>query len=57
MRIIVIVWVAAVIFIATGWVMNIMSIFHTAEANITGVFILRCIGVFVFPVGGILGWL
>lgn len=57
MRVIVIVWAAVVIFIATGWVMNVISIFHTAEATFTGIFILRCIGVFVFPVGGILGWL
>ena len=57
MRVVVIVWLAAIIVLITGWVMNVISIFHTAEAPMTGVFILRCIGVVVPPIGGILGWI
>ncbi len=43
--------------LAVGWVMNIMTIWHTMDAPLTAKLILRCIGVFVFPVGGILGYL
>ena len=39
-----------------GWVMNIIEIANTVDAELTGMFILRCIGVFVAPLGGILGW-
>ena len=43
--------------LAVGWVMNIMTIWHTMDAPLTAKLILRCIGVFVFPIGGILGYL
>lgn len=39
-----------------GWVMNIVAIFHIANEPIAGMFIIRCIGVFVAPLGAILGW-
>ena len=39
-----------------GWVMNIIEIAATVDAELTGMFILRCIGMFVAPLGGILGW-
>ncbi len=39
-----------------GWVMNIIEIVDTVDAELTGMFILRCIGVFFAPLGGILGW-
>jgi hypothetical protein len=43
--------------LAVGWVFNVMSIWHSIDNPLTAKFILRCIGVFVFPVGGILGYL
>lgn len=43
--------------LAVGWVFNVMSIWHSIDNPVTAKFILRCIGVFVFPVGGILGYL
>lgn len=42
---------------AVGWVMNIITIWNTMDNPITAKFILRCIGVFVGPVGAILGYL
>jgi len=45
-------WLAVIV----GWIMNIVSIVHAVNLPITGMFILRCIGIFVFPVGGILGY-
>lgn len=40
-----------------GWIMNIVSVFHMASDPITGVFVVRCIGIVVFPLGGVLGYL
>lgn len=40
-----------------GWIMNIVTIFHTASDPITGMFIVRCIGIIVGPIGAILGWI
>jgi hypothetical protein len=46
------IWLAAIV----GWVMNIVTIFHTATDPVTGIFIFRCVGVVVAPVGAILGY-
>ncbi len=46
-------WVLAII----GWVANIVQVIHLSTAAITGVFILKCIGIFVAPLGVILGWI
>lgn len=40
-----------------GWVMNVAAIWNTMDNDITAKFILRVIGVFVFPIGAILGYL
>lgn len=42
---------------AIGWVMNIITIWNTMDNPVTAKFILRCIGVFVGPIGAILGYL
>ena len=39
-----------------GWVMNLVAIIHTMNLPITGLFIARLVGVFAFPLGGILGY-
>ena len=45
-------WVAAVF----GWVLNIVEVFNTVNLPVTAMFILRCIGIFVAPLGAILGY-
>lgn len=45
------VWVAGIV----GWIANLVQIVHTASDPITGLFILKCIGVVAAPVGSILG--
>ncbi len=40
-----------------GWIFNVVAIWHSIDNPITAKFILRCIGIFVFPIGGILGYL
>ena len=39
-----------------GWGLNVYKIFSTIGDPVTGAFIARCIGVFVAPIGAILGW-
>lgn len=39
-----------------GWVLNIAALVHTSSDPITGFFILRCVGIFVSPLGSILGY-
>jgi hypothetical protein len=39
-----------------GYIMNIMILFHST-GDITGQFILRVLGIFIAPLGSILGFL
>lgn len=50
------------IFIAgvVGWVMNIISLFTSADvslASLTLMTVLRIVGIFVPPLGAVLGWI
>lgn len=52
--------IAYIVLVATliaGWIMNIMTIWNTYDLPLTGKFVLRIIGIFVFPIGGVLGYL
>jgi len=44
-------WIAGII----GWVLNIIDIFHMAHPLDSGFGILRIVGIFVAPLGSILG--
>jgi hypothetical protein len=39
-----------------GYIMNIVALFHST-GDITGQFILRIVGIFIAPLGSILGFL
>lgn len=39
----------------TGWVLNVLDIIATSGGPITGLFLARCLGTVVFPLGAILG--
>jgi hypothetical protein len=40
-----------------GWVMNIVKIVEGFDIALTGLMVVRIIGVFVFPLGCVLGWI
>lgn len=40
-----------------GWIMNIVSIWNSGFDVLNGMLIARCIGVFVAPLGSVLGFL
>lgn len=46
-------WVAA----AIGWILNIVKIVGSVADPLSAMFIIRCLGVFLAPVGAILGFL
>lgn len=46
-------FVAAVI----GWVKNIIQLINIGVGEITTVFVVKCIGIFVAPLGAIMGWI
>lgn len=43
--------------ICIGWVVNIVKIVYSLGGDITAMFVGRIVGVFFFPLGGIVGWL
>lgn len=52
----IILWFTVVVGGLIGYVLNIISIIHTGADPITGMFLARCIGTIVFPLGAILGY-
>lgn len=39
-----------------GWILNLIKVFNAEFSTITGVLVVRVIGVFVAPIGSIFGW-
>jgi hypothetical protein len=48
--------VAIVLLGAGGWIANIVKIIGTDFADFNGMLIARCIGVFIAPLGSVLGF-
>ena len=46
------VWVAAVV----GWIMNIVTIAGSSFDVLSGILVLRIVGIFVAPLGAVLGY-
>ena len=51
-----IVFLGVVIAAVAGWVMNIITIAHSNFSDLTGLLVLRVVGIFIAPLGAILGW-
>jgi len=49
-------WVAILGVLAVGWGLNIYDIIVTCCEPIDGLLVMRFIGVFIFPLGGVLGY-
>lgn len=47
---------ALIIAIAYGWIANIVTIAHSNFSEITGMLVLRVVGIFVAPLGVVLGY-
>ena len=53
----VLLYLALLIFLIGGWVMNLVEIVNYDFAAITGMIILRIAGIFIAPLGAVLGWI
>ncbi len=40
-----------------GWVMNLVMIMHSDFSHITGLLVIRIIGIFMAPIGAVLGYI
>lgn len=40
----------------SGWIMNIMAVAGSSFDTITGMLVLRVVGIFIAPLGAVLGW-
>lgn len=54
---ILLIWFTMVAACIVGWIMNIVAIAHTGFADMSGMLILRVVGIFMMPLGAILGYL
>jgi hypothetical protein len=50
------VWLIVVLFLAIGWIMNIVAVIQTDLSHVTTLLIVRIIGIIVVPLGSFLGW-
>lgn len=48
--------IALIIMIIYGWIANVVDIIHTLNGPINALFVARIAGVFVAPLGAILGY-
>lgn len=46
-----------ILFILFGWVLNIVAIAGASLDDLTTILILRFVGIFIFPMGAVLGYL
>lgn len=48
-----------IVFLLVGWLANIFQILSNIPATfgeMAPIFLVKCVGVFFFPIGAILGW-
>jgi hypothetical protein len=50
-------YLAFVVVIIGGWILNLVEIVNYDFAAITGMIILRIAGIFIAPLGAVLGWI
>ena len=59
MRTLVIVWLFVLLAGIVGWAMNFAQVIvmATSDAGVNAMFILKCIGILLAPLGALLGWI
>ena len=45
------------LFLGIGWLINIYKVVGMFSSDVTAELILRVVGIFVVPFGGIMGWM
>jgi hypothetical protein len=52
-----VVWLGVIAAICYGWIANIITIAHSNFNDITGLLVLRVVGIFIAPIGAVLGYI
>lgn len=52
----ILIWLVIVLALGIGWVMNIIAIMHSDFGRLSGVLVLRVVGIFVVPLGALMGY-
>lgn len=55
--ILVVFWLALVVGIVWGWISNVINIMSYETLEMTGLLIVQIIGVFLVPLGALMGWI
>ena len=55
--VVIVMTLSAILLCAVGWIWNIVKLIAIVADPLTGMFILRCVGVIFAPLGIILGYL
>jgi hypothetical protein len=50
-------WIAIVVTMITGWAMNVYQITQMYDGGLTAKFAFKIVGVLVFPLGALLGFI
>ena len=50
-------YLSLLILFVGGWIMNLVEIVNYDFASITGMIVLRIAGIFIAPLGAVLGWI
>lgn len=50
-------WLTVIVGVGYGWIENVIKLFNSDFAHLTGALVLRCIGVLVVPLGAVMGFL
>jgi hypothetical protein len=53
----ILVWIVLTVGIVGGWVANIVKLFDSGLEPLTGEVVVRIIGVFIAPIGVVMGYL
>jgi len=58
MKVAIICYWAAFLTVAAGWVLNVIDIIRLTGGDnlVTAELVIRCVGVFIVPLGAVFGW-
>jgi hypothetical protein len=57
MKTVYVIWGVIVLALLGGWIANVVKLINMGFDQVTGMMVARSIGVFVAPLGGVLGFL
>jgi len=52
----ILIYLLAFLALALGWVMNVVTLFYHVNDPVTGMTVMRAVGIFIVPMGGVLGY-